>query len=169
MTLTSGSRLGPYEIQTPLGAGGMGEVYKARDTRLGRTVAIKILPAYAAGDPERLRRFEHEARAASALAHPNICVLHDVGCESPVDPSHTGVRGGALHFLVMEYVEGRTLAERLRTGPLPLAQVLDVGAQIADALAIAHGRGILHRDLKPANVMLAMLDPGNARRPVSIS
>ena len=154
MTLTSGSRLGPYEIQTPLGAGGMGEVYKARDTRLGRTVAIKILPAYAAADPDRLRRFEHEARAASALAHPNICVLHDVGCESPVHPSHTGVRGGALHFLVMEYVEGRTLAERLRTGPLPLAQVLDVGAQIADALAIAHGRGILHRDLKPANVML---------------
>jgi len=154
VTLTSGARLGPYEIQTPVGAGGMGEVYKARDTRLGRTVAIKILPALAAADSDRLRRFEHEARAASALEHPNICVLHDVGCETPAHPSQPGVPGGPIHFLVMEYVEGRTLAERLRTGPLPLAQVLDVGAQIADALAAAHARGIIHRDLKPANVML---------------
>ena len=154
MTLTAGVRLGPYEIQTPIGAGGMGEVYRARDTRLGRTVAIKILPAYAADDPDRLRRFEHEARAASALEHPNICVLHDVGCDTPVFPSQPDMPGGPLHFLVMEYVDGHTLAERLRTGPLPLAQALDVGAQIADALAVAHGRGILHRDLKPANVML---------------
>ena len=154
MTLAAGFRLGPYEIQTPIGAGGMGEVYKARDTRLGRTVAIKVLPAFAAADPDRRRRFEHEARAASALEHPNICVLHDIGCETPVHPSQPDAPGGPLHFLVMEYVEGRTLAERLRTGPLPLGQVLDVGAQIGDALAVAHGRGIVHRDLKPANVML---------------
>ena len=154
MTLEAGFRLGPYEIQAPIGAGGMGEVYKARDTRLGRTVAIKVLPAFAAADPDRRRRFEHEARAASALEHPNICVLHDIGCETPVHPSRPDAPGGPLHFLVMEHVEGRTLAERLRTGPLPLAQVLDVGAQIGDALAVAHGHGIVHRDLKPANVML---------------
>jgi Tol biopolymer transport system component len=152
--LAAGSRLGPYEIQAPLGSGGMGEVYRARDTRLGRTVAIKVLPAYAAADADRRRRFEHEARAASALAHPNICVLHDIGCEVPTRTPDADGSGGPLHFLVMEYVEGRTLAERLRSGPLPLAQVLDVGAQIADALAAAHSRGIVHRDLKPANVML---------------
>ena len=155
MTLAGGYRLGPYEIQAPIGAGGMGEVYKARDTRLGRTVAIKILPAFAAADPDRRRRFEHEARAASALEHPNICVLHDIGCETAVHPSQPDAPGGPLHFLVMEYVEGQTLADRLRGGPLPLTQVLDVGAQVADALAAAHGRGILHRDLKPANVMLS--------------
>jgi len=155
VTLAGGHRLGPYEIQAPVGAGGMGEVYKARDTRLGRTVAIKILPAFAAADPDRRRRFEHEARAASALDHPNICVLHDIGCETAVHPSQPDAPGGPLHFLVMEFVEGRTLAERLRGGPLPLTQVLDVGAQVADALAAAHGRGILHRDLKPANVMLS--------------
>jgi Tol biopolymer transport system component len=155
VTLAGGYRLGPYEIQAPVGAGGMGEVYKARDTRLGRTVAIKILPAFAAADPDRRRRFEHEARAASALDHPNICVLHDIGCETAVHPSQPDAPGGPLHFLVMEYVEGRTLADRLRAGPLPLTQVLDVGAQVADALAAAHGRGILHRDLKPANVMLS--------------
>jgi Tol biopolymer transport system component/serine/threonine protein kinase len=154
VTLAAGFRLGPYEIQAPIGAGGMGEVYKARDTRLGRTVAVKILPAFAAADPDRRRRFEYEARAASALEHPNICVLHDIGCETPVHPSRPDSPGGPLHFLVMEYVEGRTLADRLRTGPLPLGQVLDVGAQIGDALAVAHARGIVHRDLKPANVML---------------
>jgi Tol biopolymer transport system component/serine/threonine protein kinase len=154
VTLAAGFRLGPYEIQALIGAGGMGEVYKARDTRLGRPVAIKILPAFAAADPDRRRRFEYEARAASALEHPNICVLHDIGCETPVHQSRPDAPGGPLHFLVMEYVEGRTLAERLRTGPLPLAQVLDVGAQIGDALAVAHARGIVHRDLKPANVML---------------
>jgi len=155
MTLAAGFRLGPYEIQALVGAGGMGEVYKARDTRLSRIVAIKILPAFAAADPDRRRRFEHEARAASALDHPNICVLHDIGCDTAVHPSQPDAPGGPLHFLVMEYVEGRTLADRLRAGPLPLTQVLDVGAQIADALAAAHGRGILHRDLKPANVMLS--------------
>jgi len=155
VTLTAGCRLGPYEIQAPIGAGGMGEVYRARDTRLGRTVAIKVLPAYAAAHSDRRRRFEYEARAASALAHPNICVLHDIGCDTPTHPSEPGLRAGPLHFLVMEFVEGRSLADRLRSGPLPLAQVLDVGAQIADALAAAHARGIVHRDLKPANVMLA--------------
>ena len=154
MTLGAGSRLGPYEILGPLGAGGMGEVYKARDTRLGRTVAIKVLPAFAAANPDRRRRFEYEARAASALEHPNICGLHDIGCETPTHPSQPDVHGGPLHFLVMEYVDGRSLADRLRAGPLPMVQVLDVGAQIADALAAAHARGIIHRDLKPANVML---------------
>ena len=154
MTLTAGTRLGPYEIQAPLGAGGMGEVYKARDTRLGRPVAIKVLPAYAAANPDRRRRFEYEARAASALAHPNICVLHDIGCETPSVPSTPPAGEAPLHFLVMEFVDGRTLADRLRSGPLPIPQVLDIGAQIADALAAAHARGIVHRDLKPANVML---------------
>jgi len=154
MTLSAGTRLGPYELQAPLGAGGMGEVYKARDTRLGRLVAIKVLPAYAAANPDRRRRFEYEARAASALEHPNICGLHDIGCETPSHPSGPQSGVAPLHFLVMEYVEGRTLAERLRAGPLPLPQVLDIGAQIADALAAAHARGIIHRDLKPANVML---------------
>ena len=152
--LEAGTRLGPYEILAPLGAGGMGEVYRARDTRLGRTVAIKVLPAYAAANPDRRRRFEYEARAASALNHPNICVVHDVGCDTPTHPSQPDIHGGPLHFLVMEYVDGRNLAERLRTGPLALTQVLDVGAQIADALAAAHSRGIVHRDLKPSNVML---------------
>jgi Tol biopolymer transport system component len=154
MTLSAGTRLGPYELQALLGAGGMGEVYKARDTRLGRAVAIKVLPAYAAANPDRRRRFEYEARAASALEHPNICGLHDIGCETPSHPSGAPGSAAPLHFLVMEYVDGRTLAERLRVGPLPLAQVLDVGAQIADALAAAHASGIVHRDLKPANVML---------------
>ena len=134
----------------------MGEVYKARDTRLGRTVAIKILPECAAADPDRRRRFEHEARAASSLDHPNICVLHDIGCEVPAsEPGRqTGLPGGPLHFLVMEYLDGETLAGRLRDGPLPLPQALDLGAQIADALAAAHGHGIVHRDLKPGNLML---------------
>ena len=107
MTLAAGSRLGPYEILGPLGAGGMGEVYKARDTRLGRTVAIKVLPAFAAANPDRRRRFEHEARAASALEHPNICGLHDIGCETPTHPSQPDVHGGPLHFLVMEFVDGQ--------------------------------------------------------------
>ena len=120
----------------------MGEVYKARDTRLDRDVAIKVLPAGAAADPERRHRFELEARAVSALNHPHICVLHDIGSQDGID------------FLVMEYLDGQTLAHRLRKGPLPRAQVLELGAQIADALASAHRRGIVHRDLKPANIML---------------
>jgi eukaryotic-like serine/threonine-protein kinase len=156
MPLASGTRLGPYEILSAIGAGGMGEVYKARDTRLGRTVAIKVLPAGATADPERLRRFEQEARAVSTLNHPHICVLHDIGREAGVD------------YLVMEHLDGQTLAHRLRKGPLPLTQVLELGAQIADALAAAHRAGIVHRDLKPANVMLTksgakLLDFGLAK------
>src|SRR5260370_39184348 len=137
MPLSSGTRLGPYEILAPLGAGGMGEVYRARDTRLDRTVAIKILPAHLSLDPVRKQRFEREAKTISSLNHPNICTLHDIG-------SQNGVA-----YLVMECVEGETLAKRLEQGPLPLEQVLKFGAQIADALDKAHRAGIVHRDLKP--------------------
>ena len=156
MALSAGTRLGPYEILEPLGAGGMGEVYRARDTRLDRTVALKVLPAELAADPQLKARFEREARAISALAHPNICTLHDVGEED------------GRTFLVMEHLVGHTLAERLKKGPLPLEQALEVAAQIADALAVAHRQGIIHRDLKPANVMLTrtgacLLDFGLAR------
>jgi len=156
MPLSSGARLGPYEILAAIGAGGMGEVYKARDTRLDRLVAIKVLPAGFAADPERRRRFELEARAASAINHPHICVLHDIGSQDGTD------------FLVLEYLDGQTLAHRLRKGALPHAQVLELGAQIADALASAHRHGIVHRDLKPANIMLTksgakLLDFGLAK------
>jgi serine/threonine protein kinase len=156
MPLSTGARLGPYEILSAIGAGGMGEVYKARDTRLGRDVAIKVLPAGLASDPERRRRFELEARAVSDLNHPHICVLFDVGSQDGTD------------FLVMEYLDGQSLAQRLRKGALPREQVLEVGAQIADALASAHRRGIVHRDLKPANIMLTkagvkLLDFGLAK------
>src|SRR6267142_3578747 len=156
MTLAAGTRLGPYEITSPLGAGGMGEVYRARDTRLERTVAIKILPAHAASE-ERRQRFEREARAISSLSHPHICVLHDVGRHDGID------------YLVMEYLEGETLADRLkRTDALPLPQVLRFGVEIADALDKAHRQGIVHRDLKPGNVMLTksgakLLDFGLAK------
>jgi eukaryotic-like serine/threonine-protein kinase len=142
LSLSAGTRLGPYEIQSAIGAGGMGEVYKARDTRLDRSVAIKVLPAGVASDPDRHRRFEQEARTVAALNHPHICALYDVGREENT------------LFLVMELLEGETLAGRLRAGALPLAQALDLGAQIADALAAAHRRHIVHRDLKPANIML---------------
>jgi eukaryotic-like serine/threonine-protein kinase len=121
MMLASGSKVGPYQIVGPLGAGGMGEVYRARDTRLDRTVAIKILPSSVSADPVAKQRFEREARLISGLNHPNICVLHDVGSQDGVD------------YLVMECVEGETLAKRIEKGPLPLDQVL-IGAQIADAL-----------------------------------
>src|SRR5215212_6098865 len=131
MPLATGSRLGPYEIVGPLGAGGMGEVYKARDTRLDRSVAIKVLPAHIADDVELRRRFEREARAISALNHPHICTLHDVG------------RQGGIDFLVMEYVAGETLATRLTKGPLPIAQTVRFGIQIADALDRAHRAGIV--------------------------
>jgi serine/threonine-protein kinase len=141
-TLHAGQRLGPYEVIGGIGAGGMGEVYKARDTRLGRSVAIKILPSHLAGDPDRRRRFEQEARAVSALNHPHICTLHDIGSEAGCD------------YLVMEYVDGQTLANRLAKGPLPLAQALEYAIQVAEALAAAHRAGIVHRDLKPANLML---------------
>jgi serine/threonine protein kinase/Tol biopolymer transport system component len=156
MALTSGTRLGPYEISTPLGAGGMGEVYRARDTRLGRDVAIKILPANISSDPVAKQRFEREAKTISGLNHPNICVLHDVGSQNGVD------------YLVMECLEGETLSKRLEKGPLPLEQVLCYGAQLADALDRAHRNGVIHRDLKPGNIMLTgngakLLDFGLAK------
>src|SRR5215475_1918614 len=134
MALTSGTKLGPYEIQSPLGAGGMGEVYRAKDTRLDRTVAIKVLPAHLSADAESKQRMEREAKAISALQHANICTLHDIGSQDGTD------------FLVMEYLEGQTLAERLARGPLPLEQVLKVGIEIAQALEKAHQQGIIHRD-----------------------
>ncbi len=142
MPLTSGMRLGPYEIIAPLGAGGMGEVYRARDTRLERTVAIKVLPEHLSCNPDSKQRFEREARAISSLNHPHICTLYDVGSQDGID------------FLVMEYLEGQTLADRLQKGALPLEQVLKIGIEIADALDKAHRQGIVHRDLKPGNIML---------------
>jgi len=142
MSLVAGTRLGPYEIQSAIGAGGMGEVYKARDTRLDRTVAIKVLPAELSADPDRRVRFEREARAIAALNHPHICTLHDIG-------THEGTT-----YLVMEHLPGQTLADRVLKGPLPLAQALDIAVQIAEALDAAHKHGIVHRDLKPGNVML---------------
>jgi serine/threonine protein kinase/Tol biopolymer transport system component len=156
MALTSGTKLGPYEIQSPLGAGGMGEVYRARDTRLDRTVAVKILPPHLADNAEARQRFEREARTISSLNHPHICVLHDVGAQD------------GTSYLVMEYVQGETLEARLQKGPLPLKQALDCGVQICDALEKAHRAGIVHRDLKPGNIMLTasgtkLLDFGLAK------
>src|ERR1700751_5573776 len=157
MALTSGTKLGPYEIQSALGAGGMGEVYRAKDTRLDRTVAVKILPAHLSNDPVRKQRFEREAKTISSLNHPHICALYDVGHQDGTD------------YLVMECVEGETLAKRLEKGPLPLEQVLKFGAQIADALDKAHRNGLVHRDLKPGNIMLTpagakLLDFGLAKQ-----
>src|SRR5262245_45727397 len=140
MSLNAGARLGPYEIEASLGAGGMGEVYLARDTRLGRKVAVKVLRDAVSTDPESRERFDREARAVAALSHPNICALYDVG------------REGDTHYLVMEHVEGQTLAERLAAGPLPVTEAVRLGAQIAAGLASAHDRRIIHRDLKPANI-----------------
>jgi len=142
MALTSGTKLGPYEIQSPLGAGGMGEVYRAVDTRLDRTVAIKVLPAHLSSDPELKQRLEREAKTISSLQHVNICALYDIGTQGDTD------------FLVMEYLEGQTLADRLQKGPLPIDQLLKIATEIAQALEKAHQRGIIHRDLKPANIML---------------
>jgi len=142
MALSSGTRLGPYEIVSPLGAGGMGEVYRARDTRLDRSVAVKILPSHLSQDPEARQRFDREARAISSLNHPNICTLHDVGHQDGTD------------YLVMEYMEGQTLADRLAKGPLPIEQVLRYAADICDGLEKAHRCGVVHRDLKPGNIML---------------
>ena len=166
MGLPSGTKLGPYEIAAPLGAGGMGEVYRARDTRLDRSVALKILPPHLADKPEAAERFEREARTISSLNHPNVCQLHDVGVQN-------GVR-----YLVMELLEGETLSERLRRGPLPLDQVLRYGAEIAEGLQAAHRRGVVHRDLKPGNVMLTksgakLMDFGLAKgvspaKPISV-
>ena len=156
MTIQPGTRLGPYEVVAPLGAGGMGEVYKATDTRLNRTVAIKVLPLQFTHAPEMKQRFDREAQVIAGLHHPNICVLYDVGREGETD------------YLVMEYLEGDTLAARLASGPLPLAEALKVGVQVADALDKAHGQGVTHRDLKPGNVMLTatgakLLDFGLAK------
>src|SRR5262245_20505701 len=142
MPLMSGTKLGPYEIVGPLGAGGMGEVYRARDTRLERHVAVKVVSAELAADPSLKQRLEREAKAVSKLSHPHICTLHDIG-------DHNGVA-----FLVMELVEGETLEQRLVRGPLPTEQTLRIAAQIADALAKAHKLGFVHRDLKPSNIML---------------
>jgi Tol biopolymer transport system component len=156
MTLPSGTKLGPYEILSPLGAGGMGEVYKARDTRLERTVAVKVLPSHLASSPESRQRFEREAKTISQLSHPHICALYDVG------------REGETEYLVMELLEGETLSERLAKGALPLEQTLRYGTEMADALDKAHRQGIVHRDLKPGNVMLTksgvkLLDFGLAK------
>ncbi len=156
MSLVPGVRLGHYEVLASLGAGGMGEVYRARDTRLGRDVAIKLLPPRVAHEPERRARFEREAKTISSLNHPHICTLYDVGEEA------------GAHFLVMELLEGESLADRLQRGALPLEQVVKCGAQIADALDCAHRQGIVHRDLKPGNVVLTktgakLLDFGLAR------
>ena len=142
MALPSGTKLGPYEIQSPLGAGGMGEVYRARDTRLDRVVAIKILPTHLSSNPEFKQRFEREARTVSSLNHPHICQLHDVGSEDGTE------------FLVMEFLDGETLADRLRRGPLPLPELLKIAIETCEALEIAHRAGIVHRDLKPGNIML---------------
>jgi serine/threonine protein kinase/Tol biopolymer transport system component len=157
MALQPGSRLGVFEIQELIGAGGMGRVYRARDARLGRDVAIKVLPDEVSADPERRARFEREAKAVSILNHPHICTLYDVGYED------------GTFFLVLEHLEGETLAERLKKGPLPLKTALEVAIQIADALDAAHRRGIVHRDLKPGNVMVTregvkLLDFGLAKK-----
>jgi eukaryotic-like serine/threonine-protein kinase len=142
MALSSGTMLGPYEVQSPLGAGGMGEVYRARDTRLDRTVAVKVLPEHLSSDSTQRQRFDREARTISSLNHPNICLLFDVGTQD------------GTSYLVMEYLEGETLADRLRKGPLPLEQVLKYGIEICDGLEKAHRSGVIHRDLKPGNIML---------------
>src|ERR1700689_5209504 len=142
MAFTSGTKLGPYEIQSPLGAGGMGEVYRALDTRLDRTVAVKVLASHLSSSPELKQRMEREARAISSLSHPHICQLYDIGSQNGTD------------YLVMEFLEGETLAERLRKGAMPLNEILKVGIAVAEALAVAHRSGIVHRDLKPGNIML---------------
>jgi serine/threonine protein kinase len=142
MALISGAKLGPYEIQSPLGAGGMGEVYRARDARLGRDIAIKVLAQHLSANPELRERFEREARAISSLNHPRICILHDVGHQDGID------------FLVMEYLDGESLAERLKKGPLPLKESLKIAMEVCEALETAHRAGIIHRDLKPGNIML---------------
>src|SRR5438876_5558695 len=142
MTIASGTHLGPYEIVGPIGAGGMGEVYRARDTRLGRDVAVKVLPHTFSADVDRLRRFEQEACAAGALNHPNILSIYDVG-------THDG-----SPYLISELLEGETLRDRLAREPLPLSRAVDFAVQMAHALAAAHDKGIIHRDLKPENVFI---------------
>ncbi|OGD21657.1 MAG: hypothetical protein A2W03_17120 [Candidatus Aminicenantes bacterium RBG_16_63_16] len=142
MTLSPGTRLGPYEILAPLGAGGMGEVYRARDAKLGRNVAVKVLPAELAKDPEALSRLEREARAVAQLSHPNILAIHDFG------------REGETAYAVMELLEGETLRARLELGALPVRKAADLAVQIAEGLGAAHEKGIVHRDLKPENIFV---------------
>src|SRR5262245_38078504 len=142
MSLSVGTKLGPYQIEALIGAGGMGEVYRAKDTRLDRTVAVKVLPSELSSKPGLRQRFEREARAIASLNHPHICALHDVGQQDGVD------------FLVMEYLEGETLAERLSHGAVKTELVLRSAIQIADALDKAHRQGFVHRDLQPGNIML---------------
>jgi serine/threonine protein kinase/Tol biopolymer transport system component len=160
MTLTSGTKLGPYEIQSPLGAGGMGEVHRARDTRLAREVAIKVLPEAFARNTDRLERFEHEARLLSTVNHPNILAIHDVGCQ------------GELHYLVSELLEGQTLREKMAAGPLSQRRVTEYAVEIARGLAAAHEKGVVHRDLKPDNIFITkdnrvkILDFGLAKQVV---
>src|SRR5271169_4359443 len=156
MPLPAGTKLGPYEVLSAIGAGGMGEVYKARDTRLDRTVAIKVLPTHLADRAELRERFEREAKTIASLNHPHICTLYDTGHQDDID------------FLVMEYIEGETLAQRLQKGSLPIQQVLQYAIEISDALDKAHRTGITHRDLKPGNIMLTksgskLLDFGLAK------
>jgi eukaryotic-like serine/threonine-protein kinase len=156
MAILPGQRLGPYEALSLIGAGGMGEVYRAKDTRLDRIVAIKVLPAHLADRPELRERFEREARTIASLNHPHICTLYDIGHQDGID------------FLVMEYLEGETLAQRLLKGPLPLDQVLRYAIEIADALDKAHRKGVTHRDLKPGNIVITksgtkLLDFGLAK------
>jgi len=142
MALKRGDKLGPYEIVAPVGAGGMGEVYRARDTRLGRDVAIKVLPEALANDADRLRRFEQEARTIAALNHPNILGIHDIGAHD------------CAPFLVSEFLEGQTLRAKLASGPLPVGRAIEYAMGIAEGLAAAHEKGIVHRDLKPENVIV---------------
>ena len=175
MSLDPGSQLGPYRIVGALGAGGMGEVYRATDTRLDRTVAIKVLPAHVADDPVQRERFEREARAIAALNHRNICTLHDIGHAQPSPPPGAGGNDTAstrenrsVDFLVMEFLEGETLGQRLELGMLPFDEAVCIAREIAEALDVAHQQGIIHRDLKPGNVMLTasgvkLLDFGLAR------
>jgi serine/threonine protein kinase len=157
MALTSGTKLGPYEIQSPLGAGGMGEVYRARDTRLDRDVALKILHSEVAGDPERRVRFEREAKTVASLSHPNIVALYEVG------------NADGVEYTVSELVEGEPLRAQMRPGAMPVRHVVELATQLADGMAAAHAAGIVHRDLKPENVMVTrdgrvkILDFGLAR------
>src|SRR6188508_2005403 len=156
MSLNAGTPLGPYRIVAPLGKGGMGEVYRAQDDRLGRSVAIKVLPSEVSSDPDRRRRFEREARAIAALNHPHICAVHDVGHQDGVD------------YLVMELLDGESLADRLVRGPLPFDEASPIALTVVETLASVHERGLIHRDLKPANIFLTrhgvkLLDFGLAR------
>ena len=155
MTLSAGTRLGPFEILAPIGRGGMGEVYRARDTRLGREVAVKVLSPEFSADADRRKRFEQEARSASGLNHPNIVTIHEIGS------------GDSTIYIAMELVEGKTLREVVAPGPVPTKRLLDLAYQMADGLAGAHAAGIVHRDLKPENVMVSGRAP--SRFSISVS